>query len=339
MEAFPVVRFHWLGFSWHGFGLSLTLGGLLAYLLLKRQDRLNPGQIITEELMPLCLALGLIFARLVYALFSWQLVFLDPMEGTFLGLAPLLRVNQGGLSFYGMVLGVLLAGLLHARRVQQPPVLVLDRMALPLGVFSCFALGAQILGGAGYGEEVAPWLQWFPAAVENTYGEWSAAVFAYQALGALLICLALWRMPKSWPKGSRMLALLIPLNALQLFFESLRQDDYPRLSLNAFVRVNQLLALAFLLGLLAVLVRKNPRHRLGYVLSLAFAAGLVLLAEFNEKLPFPRPPLYACSFASVCLMGMYWVWSLSRSSQQRHAQAKDAPAVKHQQMDDRAAIQ
>lgn len=327
MDAYPVAQFSWLGLTWYGFGLALSAGGVLAFAVLlleaREEPRLKAG---AGQLMALSVALGLVCARLAYAIFSWQLVFLDPMDGAFLGLTPLFQVNLGGLSFYGMLLGVLLACLLHAWLSGHSAGAVFDLAALPLGLFSAFALGAQILGGAGFGEEVAPWLNWFPAAVRNAYEEWNAAVFIYQAATALLISLLLVRRRVTALPGDRMLRLLIPLNALQLFFEALRQDDYPRLAANGFIRVNQLLALAFLVGAALVLTRRQSRSAPGLWLSLLAAVGVAMAAEFNEKLPLPREALYFCSFAAMVGLSLYWLRALGSAD----AAATAAPQMQRE---------
>lgn len=318
MDAYPLIQFSWLGQTWYGFALALFVDGLAAFALLAfsaKRHGLKPGS--ASQLMLLSVVLGLIVSRLVFSIFSWQHVFLDPMEGTFLGLLPFFKITHGGLSFYGMLLGVLLACALFARLTHQPVGMVMDAAAVPLGTFSVFALAAQILGGAGFGEEVAPWLQWFPMAVVNTFEEWNTAVFVYQAAAVLLI--TLWLARRQHVKlstgnhqsfGEDMLRLLIPLNALQLFFEALRQDDYPRLAANAFIRVNQLLPLAFLIGITVLLTKKAPRRAAGIWLPLLFSIAAAIAAEFNEKLPLPRELLYAVSLLAQVLLSVMWLWEL-----------------------------
>ena len=103
-----------------------------------------------------------------------------------------------------------------------------------------------------------------------------------------------------------MVALLLPFLSLQIFLESLRQDAYLRLESNAFIRVNQVLGLLVLLGLLALLTARalrqgRPALLAAPWLSLALASGCAIAAEFNEKLPLPKPLLYLISLAALSL--------------------------------------
>ncbi|NLD34104.1 MAG: prolipoprotein diacylglyceryl transferase [Clostridiales bacterium] len=319
---FPVVQFELFGLTVYGFGLALALGGLLALLLLHR-DRRRAGMTTgsAPRLMLPAILLGLVGARLVYCVFNYRRVFFDAVEGHWLGLGPFFRLGQGGLSLYGLLAGVLLACCLYARFHRQSAGRVLDWAALPLGVFAGIALLAQILGGTSYGEEVlAEGLQFFPIAVRNDYEEWNLAVFAWQGIAVLAAALSLLRPAKGTARpGDRMLRLLIPLCALQLFFEALRQDDYPRLESNAFIRVNQVLALAFLIVTAIMLTRRlGTRHALPVWGMLALAAGAAIAAEFNEKLPMARELLYALSLAAQIALAAVMLHALRRDTAARH---------------------
>ncbi len=318
---FPIIQFEVGGLTVYAFGLALAMGGLLALLLLhmgREKAGMPPGA--APRLMLTVAVLGLLGARLVYCLFNWHGVFFDPVEGSWLGIMPFFRLGQGGFSLYGLIAGVLLACYLYARLAGQHTGAVLDWAALPLGLFVGIALLAQILGGTSYGEEVLEeGAHFFPLAVRNDYEEWDLAVFAWQGMTALIASLLLVRSRATARPGDRILRLLIPLCASQLFFEALRQDDYPRMEINAFIRVNQLLALAFLIVIAIILTRRlGTSATLPVWGALLLSAGAAMAAEFNEKLPVARELLYGLSLAAQALLIIVMLRALRRSAPLPH---------------------
>lgn len=300
----------------YGFGLALAAGALIALLLLYRgekKDDLQPGSAPLAFL--LSALFGLAVSRLLYSLLNFSTVFYDAMEGSWLGLAPLVRVGRGGHSLYGLTAGVLLGLYIFAKLTRQAGGRVLDWAAPALAITVCAALFAQPLGGGGYGGESSPLLQFFPASIQNQYGEWNTAVFMYQGLWALLLAAGLIFEKKEYGRpGDRMLRLLVPLYAMQIFFESLRQDDYPRLEFNAFIRSNQLLALIALLVILALLwQRLSPAQKAGNLLSLLAGGAVFMAAEFWEKLPIQKEALYGASFAMALVISFVWLANLRKA--------------------------
>lgn len=308
MPDFPVIGFDIGDLRLHAFGLLLSLAGLLTLLLLWRGEKrrgLRPGS--AAGMLLLGGVLGLLGARLLYSLIQKDRLFVDAFDGSYLGLQPFFELAHGGFSLYGLLFGWLLAGWLFARISRRRLGEVYDWLALPSALFLSLLSFGQILGGQGYGEQLElEALQFVPIAVQNSFEEWYLAVFAYQ--GLLLAGLALWlrlRRRQGAP-GDRMVALLLPFLSLQIFLESLRQDAYLRLESNAFIRVNQVLALLALLGLLALLTARalrqgRPALLAAPWLSLVLASGCAIAAEFNEKLPLPKPLLYLISLAALSL--------------------------------------
>lgn len=312
MSDFPIRSAQLGPFTLYAFGLALALGGMAAFLLLWAEGRrrgLKKGS--ATGLMALSLALGLAFARLGYALMQPQQVFLDPMEGNYMGLVPLFHLWQGGFSIFGMLLGLAAAGALHARMTGAKTADTLDMMAEPLALFLCVLRFSELLGGAGYGGEVQePLFQRFPFAVQNSYGEWYLAVFMLEGLLAALILLHLGR-TRARPSapGGRVLRLLALFSASVIFTESLRLDSIPRLESNSFIRLNQLLGLLGLIIAVIVLTRRLLKRRRGATAAalwamLLLATGAAMAAEFNEKLPVGHTLLYALSFICLLCLGL-----------------------------------
>lgn len=153
---FDIIAFRLGPVVIYGWGLAAALGALLAYALLIRcTRRAGLGKSMAQRLMLWAMPLGVFFARLVYCLVRYEQVFYDPLEGRFLGMMPLIRIDQGGLSIMGMLLGVFLAAFVVSRLAGQPFLALADAMALPLALFCAIVLMGQILGGEGYGGNVA----------------------------------------------------------------------------------------------------------------------------------------------------------------------------------------
>ena len=310
---FPVYSITFLGMRIHAYGMVLALGAAVALLTLKMGEKrhgMRPGS--APLMLLLGGLLGLLLSRLVFSLVNYNRLFFDAMEGSWLGLRPFFHVGDGGLSMFGFLFGWLLAGALFARATRRNISSAMDWLALPTALFIAIARFGEILGGMGYGEEMPEGLQFFPLAVMNRFEEWYLAVFMLEGASALLIAAQLWHAAESGGKtrpalpGASMLRMLIPFAALQIFFESLRQDAYLRLESNAFIRVGQLfgvivlVSVLFLLGAHAVRV-KRQRAVLPALLSLLLAALCAAAAEFNEKLPVPRALLYALSLLTLCI--------------------------------------
>lgn len=309
MLDFPVYSLDVFGLRLYGFGLAVALAALLAWLLLhlgEKRYALPAGS--ARLLIVLALPISLLLSRALYSLILRERLFYDVMDGSYLGLRPFLDLAGGGLSFFGMLMGIVLAALLAARLLRRPGAQMLDWVALPLVVFISIARFGEILGGQGFGEELSlPALQFFPLGFRNSYEEWYLAVCVLEGLAAALIALSLLRSRGEQARpGDRMIRMLIPFAAMQVFLESLRQDAYLRLESNAFIRVEQVLAMLVLVILLSLLSRPALRAGHGRLLlvawlSLLLAAGAALAAEFNEKLPLPKALLYALSLLAQCL--------------------------------------
>lgn len=315
---FDIIAFRLGPVVIYGWGLAAALGALLAYALLMRcTRRAGLGKSMAQRLMLWAMPLGLLFARLVYCLVRYEQVFYDPLEGCFLGLMPLIHIDQGGLSIMGMLLGVFLAAFVVSKLAGQPFSALADAMALPLALFCAIALMGQILGGEGYGGDVAePRWQFFPIAVQNVFGEWSVAVFMLQGLATLLIGGLLILLGKGPRKpGDMALYFLIFFCAAQVFFESLRRDNYLRLEANGFIRVTQVMAMTVLLAVVVLLTVRSIRAGRALVsiladwLALVIAIAAAVGAEFYEKIDLPMMLLFA--FSAAALLGLSVV--LSRS--------------------------
>lgn len=140
----------------YGFGLMFCLAFLAAIFLAAwraRRERLNPEWIY--DLAVWILLGGIIGARGLYVIQYW---------GRRIKTLPdLFKIWEGGIVFYGGVVGGLVAGLVYARRKRLPILPILDAVApavvlgLAIGRIGCF------LNGCCYGDRCElPWAVSFP---------------------------------------------------------------------------------------------------------------------------------------------------------------------------------
>lgn len=286
----------------YGFGLALAAGfALMGLCLYMKASKAGLPRAAAFNLMLWAIPLSVIMGRLIFCLFRRSTVFYDMVDGHFLGIAPLFKVWEGGFNLPGLLAGMLIAVPLAAKASKVKPADLADWAAPPAALVMVFAHLGAILAGEGYGEILEN-----PAlyTVQNTYGEWHVAVFAFEAAVYLVLFILLMRAHCTRP-GGKALALIIAYGALQLFLESLHRDNYLRLEINGFIRVNQLLCLALLVYGLVRLTRLNKgpalqKRNIFHFILLALTALFVIGAEFYEKLPLPTLLLYALSALS-CL--------------------------------------
>lgn len=137
------------------YGLGYLAGFLIAGLVL---DRLAKGRFIAlttnavSDLLGWLVAGVLLGGRLGYAFFYEPRMLLHPLE--------LVQVWEGGLSFHGGLLGVVIASALFARRHKILWRRLADALclAVPFGIF--LVRCANFVNGELYGRVAPPGLQW-----------------------------------------------------------------------------------------------------------------------------------------------------------------------------------
>jgi prolipoprotein diacylglyceryltransferase len=145
----------------HSYGLMIAIGfgfGLVLIYFLGKREGLPAGRLMD---LAFWTALGgIIGARLIYVLIRWN-EYIAPLfsEGNFL----VFRIWQGGLTFYGGLLGGLLVGLILIRHWRLPVMQVLDIAAPALAVGQAFGRLGCLLAGCCWGKPVdLPWAMAFP---------------------------------------------------------------------------------------------------------------------------------------------------------------------------------
>ena len=286
--------------------------GLLAILLtlIVGKKRIGADHALS---VGLCGLLGAVIGgHLVYCLTNIGSVLADYESG----IALLWRLNLGGYTLYGAILGGIAAICLYGLITRQELLPLLDAAAPGTLLAVAIGRGAEYFTNQGLGEwldeEVEALLR-FPFAVairyDEDYVEWRVPVFVYEAAAALIILLALLLLLRKKQVPGRIAGTALTLLGLtQIFLEQLRQDDFIRFG---FVRFSQLAALATVLFVMCVRLYRSfrvggwkPTLTLRSLLFL-LGVGLTILVEFGLEKPQVMPYLRICLLVTGAVLCCY----------------------------------
>lgn len=299
----PLLVGSFLGIDIYLYGIWAAASALCGCLLLiwlgrTRHKTTLDGLRFALYAVPLCL----LFARIGYCLVRARFIAVDYVS------AFPLRLDLGGYSLAGGFFGLVLAVWVYARIARGSFWEHLDWIA-PAALLTLAGLRlaeSSTLNGVGvYVDSVA--FSRFPFAVANVYGEYVVPVFFWEALTALGIGIALalrYARAKGKPGDTALTGMLL-LGLSQIFWESLREDDFLRFG---FVRVNQLwgvLLVVVVIGVWLTRAGKKPRQFAGTVLLSLTCIGLLIVVEFGlDKLPIPNEALYAVMLAALVTLAL-----------------------------------
>lgn len=264
--------------------IGLVLALALAALLMRKEGVTGKGIALALVLSPV---LGCLFSHLFYCLMQLSFVLYD------LGARAFIDFSAGKHMLYGGMFGVFVALLIASKASGVKFGKIADGFA-PAGFLFIVAVRlAEGYFGQGYGEyieEINGFCRFPFAAYDPYYESWNWALFAGEAVCALLIFVITLCMKGRQPAGDRALLGLGMYASAQIIFESLRRDDFLRWG---FVRCSELFSGILLLTVLVIyLVRgKNTGHNLAKTLwmVLFFAmVALCMLLEFatEGRIPF-----------------------------------------------------
>lgn len=284
-------------------GFVVSLG--LAVLLCRRAMVAGKAVAAAAILAPV---LGFLFAHLFYCLMQFSFLIND------LGPEGFLDFSANRYMLYGGMFGVALALLLAARIGGEKLGKVMDGFAPAAFLFIAAVRIAEGFYGMGYGEyiEEMNFFCRFPFAVyDNLYEMWAWALFAGEALYALIIAAVTLAVRRREPAGDKALLGLGMYGCGQIIFESLRRDDFLRWG---FVRCSELFSgVLILIVLIFYLVRGKNNHKNAAktVLMVLFflMVALCLLLEFatEGRIPFLQfletpAQCYICMTAACVVM-------------------------------------
>ena len=213
-------------------------------------------------------------------------------------LSRMLRIWEGGYTLYGALVGGALGALVGCRISRMDALKTLDALAPGACAALIFCRIGEYFTLQGFGVSVEDEaLHFLPVSFCVTdygfYQEWCYAIWAWEAVAALAVLIALLvRSGKAAP-GHQTILFVTALGTSQILLEQMRRDDFVRL--NPFVRLSQIAALLSLIAVLVVLfLRRRPGRKkiLISAAELVFASLAVVCAEFVFDKPQYRVLLY-----------------------------------------------
>ena len=293
------------------YSLMILLGVLAGVGLSLRKQQVRP-------LLPAVILGALVFGHLVWVLFCPYDY--EAPEGK---LHMILRPWEGGYTLYGALLGGAVGALLFGRVYGVKWRESLDALTPGACAAIFFARVGEAFTGEGIGRGTeAAWTHFFPLSVctyhdeiDPLFDEWRYAIWFWEALAALILLIILLKREKKALPGHQTAVFLTVLGTTQILLEQMRRDNYLRLIV--FVRVNQLAALATLIGVLVfLLVRNKPGtpKMISCLAALVFAGLADMASEFVFDKYEYAPWLYlSMPLAAAACAAMLFVWKKKKA--------------------------
>lgn len=205
----------------HWYGLMYLVGFALVWLLGRWRIKAGKTDLTLRDLEDLifyCVLGVVVGGRLGYALFYKPGQYLaNPIE--------LLYVWQGGMSFHGGLIGVIVVLFLFARKKGKPFLEIGDFLAplIPLGL-AAGRLGNFINGELWGRASSMPWAMVFPQAGDNV-ARHPSQLYELGLEGLLLFVLVWWFASKPRPLGQVSAVFLIGYGVLRFLVEFTREPD------------------------------------------------------------------------------------------------------------------
>ena len=287
------TTFTFLGLTGHAYGLCAAVAAALLLIGMKLAGRRLPAGTVSLFGV-LGIALGMIGARVLYCLCNLT-SFTETFENPWL----MLNFFDGGLSWPGMMLGLLAAAAIAARAVKAPFADVMDAACLPMGLSMAALRLGEPFTDLGVGKAVTegfatanlPWL--FQQSRMGVAVEYRLNVWMYEAAAGAVIfvlCLLLYRR-LSKRSGCMALFFFSLFGASQILLESMRDDGHMLL---IFLRIGQVGAALMPLIATGILLHGESAKRkmIAWLVQLICVALIVVLKfSLDGRLTFGTPTL------------------------------------------------
>jgi phosphatidylglycerol---prolipoprotein diacylglyceryl transferase len=247
-----------IAIRWYGlmYVTAFVLFMVLGRMHMKRRPELGFTKEGLDDLLFYGMLGVVLGGRLGFVLFYKPMYYLsNPIE--------IFYVWQGGMSFHGGFLGVLLAMLLFARKTNRTFFQVTDFIAplVPTG------LGAGRMGNFINGElpgrvtdvHTWPWAMWFPQVDPTPLARHPSALYQFGAEGILLFALLWWYARKPRPIGAVSAVFLIGYGTVRFLTEFAREPDSFLGILSLGMSMGQWLSWPMIVAGVVLLVRTNTK--------------------------------------------------------------------------------
>lgn len=254
-----------LGVNVYAFGLYVAAGlalGLLLLTFLLKKYKARPG---TAPLTgALAMACGFVLSRLFFG-------FMDESLGQTMPLWAMLRVNTGGYSMMGALIGACFGAVISAKLTKQSPARLLDFLAPCLLLFAaCERLGEGCVEEFGVSRFLSDELFKGSFLAEET--DFGLRLHTYMIESAVMLVLALilfFDLSAKRKAGDTFIKFLLLFGGAQILLESLRYDHH--MTVKAYVKLQQVMAMMLLgAGVITLAIRGWKNHRKLAVAALVF---------------------------------------------------------------------
>ena len=262
------VLFSFMGLDIQAYGASKALAALVAAFMLARAfERLSLKRDSAYSLVMWATIWGFVGAKIYYLLEQ-----LPDFDLHYLG--------GMGFTWYGGLIGGVVAALVIVRRHQLPLAIVAGAAAVPLTIaYGIGRLGCLLSGDGTYGRPTSvPWAMTFPHGVVPT----SVPVHPtplYEALAAVMIAAVLWTLAKRWSPVA-LFGAYLALSGISRFLVELLRINQPALF---GLTQPQLWALASLMLGVVLIVRTQFRNRPQRIADEAPGADELLTASTTGR--------------------------------------------------------
>ncbi len=240
------VLFSVFGFDIQSYGVSKALAALVAAFMLARAfERLGLRRDSAYSLVMWATIWGFVGAKIYYLLEQLPNVDLHHLGGM-------------GFTWYGGLIGGVVAALVVVRRHQLPLGIVAGAAAVPLTIaYGVGRLGCLLSGDGTYGKPTSvPWAMTFPNGVVPTTVPVHPTPL-YEALAAVVIAAVLWALAKRWNPAAVFGAYLALSGISRFLVEFLRINEPAALGMTQ----PQIWALVCLTGGVILIVRTQYLDR------------------------------------------------------------------------------
>jgi len=249
-----LVQFGPFAIRWYG--LAYVAGFVAAGLVIARLRRRWVVPLTNEDLLDVLLAavVGVVVgARLGYVLFYGLSGYLArPIE--------ILRIWDGGMSFHGGLIGVVVAGLIVARRKHIAFLRLADMAAVgtPVGLF--FGRLANFINGELWGRvSYAPWAMVFPNG--GSLPRHPSQLYEAGLEGIVLLVVMLLLARKRRPDGEQLGWFLTLYGVFRIGVEFFREPDVQLGFILPGVTMGQILSVPVLILGVALVIRARANKR------------------------------------------------------------------------------
>lgn len=301
LELGKVALFRVFGLSIYPYALLLVIGAVIALIMaLWRAKKLRVSQEAVLTFAMLAIPLSVLLGRLVYC-------GLRLAEVTDFGVGYVFRLDYGGFSLVGVLLGLLLAAGLTRRLNGERMGSLLDAVVPGLIILLAVARFAEGATANGIGLEVnVDAFKFMPLARKNFYDEYVYAIHFFEGVTALIVGVYAQTVRRETPGQAAGIGVIL-VSAAQILWECTRRDDVLIVS---FVRVNMVAGGVVLLAVLILSVRRldwpwtgKTLVFLGFFLCMGVVAAMEFAVDGKILYWLPYWACYLTDALAVAAMG------------------------------------